>query len=177
LATPSNRGDIDPVALQVAVGLFDDIAEMNSDAEFDALIGRGLSVALDHRPLDFDGAIHRIEDAAEFNDAAVAGALDNAAVMHRDGGVDQITPKGPKPRKDAIFVRASKPGVADDVGHQDRRELAGLAHGASAEARSSVANGTGMAALPRCTKEDVEAGSAGPACRPAVNIAHSSREE
>jgi hypothetical protein len=42
---------------------------MNADAEFDALVWRDLGVALDHRPLNFDGAVHRVDDAAEFNDA------------------------------------------------------------------------------------------------------------
>jgi hypothetical protein len=69
-------GDINPVAHEVAVVLLDNVAKMNADAEFDALVGRDLGVALDHRPLDFDGAVHRVDDAAEFNDAAVPGALD-----------------------------------------------------------------------------------------------------
>ena len=42
----------------------------------------------------------RIDDAAEFNDAAVARALDDAAVMHRDGWVDQIAAKGAEPSED-----------------------------------------------------------------------------
>jgi hypothetical protein len=113
---------------------------MNADAEFDALIGRDLGVALDHRPLDFDRAVHRVDDTTEFNDAAVASALDDAAVMHRDGRVDQVASKGPKPCENAIFVRTSKAGVADDVGHQDRGQLPGLAHDAIADAgRSPVA--------------------------------------
>jgi hypothetical protein len=41
---------------------------MDADPEFDALVGRDLGVALDHRPLDFDGTVHRIDDAAEFDD-------------------------------------------------------------------------------------------------------------
>jgi hypothetical protein len=68
--------------------------------------------------------------------------------MHRDGGVDQIASKGPKPCEDAIFVCASKPGVTDDVGHQDRREFPGLARGAIAKAgRLSGRGGLSMAAL------------------------------
>ena len=126
----------------------------------------GPTSALDHRPLDFDGAVHRIDDAPELNDAAVAGALDDAAMMHGDGRVDQVAPEGPKPCEDAIFVRTNKPGVADDVGHQDRGEFPGLAHGASAEAgRFARRSGLSKAALPRCTKADVKTGSAGPACR------------
>jgi hypothetical protein len=38
-------------------------------------------------------------------------------MMHGDGGVDQVAPKGPEPSKNSIFVRARKPGVADDVGY------------------------------------------------------------
>ena len=41
------RGDIDAVAHQVAVGLLDDVAQVNSDAEFDAALGRQAGIALD----------------------------------------------------------------------------------------------------------------------------------
>src|SRR5208337_1513865 len=34
------RGDVDAVAHQIAVALLDDVAEMNADAEFDALVRR-----------------------------------------------------------------------------------------------------------------------------------------
>ena len=42
------RGDVDAVAHQVAVGLLDDITEMNADAKLDALFERHPRVALDH---------------------------------------------------------------------------------------------------------------------------------
>ncbi len=114
------RGDIDAVAHQIAVRLLDHVAEMDADPKFDALVGRDLGVALDHRPLDFNGAVHRVDHAAEFNDTAVARALDDAAVMHRDGRVDQVAAQGPKASEDSVFIRTRKPRVADDVGHQDR---------------------------------------------------------
>ena len=40
--------------------------------------------------MDFDRAEHCVDHAAELDDAAVAGALDDAAAMDRDRGVDQI---------------------------------------------------------------------------------------
>jgi hypothetical protein len=40
-----SRGDIDAVAHEIAVALLDDVAEMNSDAEFDAFFWREASVA------------------------------------------------------------------------------------------------------------------------------------
>src|SRR5271165_6383064 len=48
--------------------------------------------------------------------------------MDGDRRVDQVAAKGSEPSEDAIFVRAGEPAVADDVGHQDRRELPGLGH-------------------------------------------------
>jgi class 3 adenylate cyclase len=45
------RGDIDAVAHQVAVGLLDDVAHVNADAELDAAIFRRAGVAVDHAVL------------------------------------------------------------------------------------------------------------------------------
>ena len=104
------RGDVDAVAHQIAVALLDDVAEMNADAEFDAAIGRHAGVALDHRVLHFDGAAHRVDHAAELDERAVAGALDDAPVMDRDGRVDQIAAQRAQPRERAILVRAGRAG-------------------------------------------------------------------
>ena len=125
------RRDIDAVAHQVAVAFLDHVAEMDADPKFDALVRRDPSVALDHRPLDFNGAVHCVDDAAELDNAAVAGALDDPAMMHGDGRVDQIAAQRPKPSENPVLVRARKPRVADHVGHKDRRQLSGFAHGAT----------------------------------------------
>ena len=126
------RCDIDPVAHQVAVALLDDVAEMNADAKLDALFRRQARVALDEAVLNLDGAAHRVDHAAELDDAAVAGAFDDAAMMERDGRVAQVAAQRPQPRQNAILVRSREPAVTDDIGDQDRRELSGLGHCASA---------------------------------------------
>jgi hypothetical protein len=134
------RSDVHAVPHEVAVALLNDVAEVNAHAILDALFRRQASVALGQAALDFDGATHRVDNAAELDNCAVAGALDDAPVMHGEDRIDQVAPKGPKPGKDAIFVRASKPRVANDVGHQNRSQFPRLAHGANAEvARSPVA--------------------------------------
>ena len=104
-------------------------------------VGRDAGVALDHAVLDFNGATHGVDDAAELDDAAVAGALDDAPMVHRDGRVDQVAAKRPKPRENPILVRTGKPRIADDVGHQDRGQFAGLGHssGIPALRRPSIA--------------------------------------
>ena len=86
------RGDIDTVAHEVAVALLNDIAYMDADAKFDLLVGRYLRVALDHRPLDFDGEANRVDDAAELDNRTVAGALDDPPVVDGDGRVDEVAP-------------------------------------------------------------------------------------
>ena len=113
-----SRGDIDPVAHQVAVALLDDVAQMNADAELDAALGRQAGVALGHAVLHFDGAAHGVDHAAELDENAVAGSFDDASVMRVDGGIDQIAAQPTQARERAILVRSREPAVADDVRDQ-----------------------------------------------------------
>jgi hypothetical protein len=101
----------------------------------------------------FDGAAHRVHNAAELDNRPIAGALNYAAMVHNVQGINEIAADRPKPRQGTIFISAGKPAVTDHVSHQDRRYFPGLAHGASAEARSPVAFGLGMAAFPCCTDD------------------------
>jgi hypothetical protein len=122
------RGDVDAGARKVAVALLHDVAQMNADAELDALLLRDAGVALDHRALDLKGAAHRVNNAAEFNDASVTRALDDAAAVHGDDRVDEVAAERPETSEDPILVRTSETALADNVGHQDRRKFAGLGH-------------------------------------------------
>jgi hypothetical protein len=126
-----SRGDIDAVAHEITVALLDDVANVDADAELDPPFGRQASVALDHPALDFNCAAHRIDGAAELDNRAVAGALDEPAVVGGDGWVDQVASERPKARQRSVLVGPGEPRVADHIGDQDRRQLPGLAHGAS----------------------------------------------
>ena len=101
---------------------------MNADAEHDAAILGHAGVAFDHRVLQFDRAADGVDHAAELDDRTVAGALDDAPVMHGDGRIDQVAAQRPQSRQDAILVRARQPAVTHDVGSQDRRDFTALAH-------------------------------------------------
>ena len=103
---------------------------MNANAKFDLLVECDARVAVDHRVLHFECAAHGVDHAAELDHAAVAGALDDTAVMHGDCGINQIAAQRSQPRKNALLVRSGEPAVADHIGNQDRRDLPGLAHGA-----------------------------------------------
>ena len=90
-AIPSNRAAmLTPSPRRSPSLVLDHVAEMDADPKFDALVRRDPGVALDHRPLDFNGAVHRVHDAAELDNRAVPGALDDAPVVHGDGRIDEI---------------------------------------------------------------------------------------
>ena len=122
------RGDIDAVAHQVSVALFDHVAEMNADAEFDAALGRQAGVALHESMLQLDRAAYGVDHAAKFDDEAVARALDHPSSMDGDRRLDQVAPQRAQTRQDPILVGARQPRVADDIGHENRRQLARLSH-------------------------------------------------
>ena len=104
---------------------------MNADAKLDAPFWRHASVALDEAGHHLDCAAHGVDHAAELDDAAVAGSLDNAAVMGGDGGVDKVAAQPPEARQRSVLVRACEPTVPDDIRNQNCRELSALAHLAS----------------------------------------------
>ena len=87
-------------------------------------------VALDHAVLHLDRAADGVDDATELDDRAVAGALDDAAVVDRDRRVDEVAAERSKPRQDAVLVRSGEPTVAGDIRHQNCCEFPGLGHGA-----------------------------------------------
>jgi hypothetical protein len=96
---------------------FDYIAQMDSNAKLDAPLGWNARIALDHAVLHLDGAAHRVDNAAEFNDGSIAGALDHPPIVDGDYRVDQIAPKCPQPRQYAILVRAGKSAIPDHIRH------------------------------------------------------------
>ena len=100
------RGDLDAIAHQIAVTIFDDIPEVNANAEDHASVLRQAGVALDHGVLHFDGAAHGVDHAAEFDESSIAGALYDTTVMHGDRRVDQIAAQPSKPRQGSILVGA-----------------------------------------------------------------------
>jgi hypothetical protein len=106
------------------VGLLNDVADVDADAELNPPVLRQAGVALDHGVLHFDGRTHGVDHAPELNNASVAGALDDAAVMRRDCGIDEVAAEAPKARERAVLVRSSEPAVADHIGDQNRRYLA-----------------------------------------------------
>jgi hypothetical protein len=93
------------------------------------------------------GAPHSVDHAAELDEAAVASALDDAAVMRVDRRIDQIAAQRPEPRQRALLVGAGEPAVADDVRDQDRRDCPRSRLGASSDGPQNSTNVGGRRAI------------------------------
>ncbi len=108
--------------------------------------------------LQFDGATDGVNDAAKFYDGPVARALDHPPAMHGDRRLDQIAPQRPQTRQDPIFVSAREPREADDVRHENRRQLALFSHGIrlSAASRPYIGSRLGLSRI--CASEKLALG-------------------
>jgi hypothetical protein len=94
--------DIDAVAVDV-VTVDNHVAKIDADAEGNPAVFRLVAIVLGHGLLDLRGGAHRVDNAREFDQYAVAHQLDRAAVMFRDLRVDQVDPK-PSERFDRTFL-------------------------------------------------------------------------
>src|SRR5664279_48303 len=87
-----SRGNIDAVAENV-VALNDNVANIDTDTQFDAPLPRFSSIALGHSALNVDSAGNRVNGAAKLHQRAVAHQLDDPAQMGGDLGIDKFAPQ------------------------------------------------------------------------------------
>jgi hypothetical protein len=111
--------DIDAVSEDVAV-LDDDVALVNADAEFDAMLRRHRGIAFGHTSLDLSRATQRTDDTRKLDEQTVAGGLDEAAAMSGDLRVDHLGAERLQPAEGPFFVRFDKARIAGDVSRKDR---------------------------------------------------------
>jgi hypothetical protein len=76
------------------VAIDDHVAEIDSDAEDDALVLRHLGIAVDHRPLHLHRAPHGVNHAGIFCQEAVADVLHNPTAVFGDFWIDQLAEVG-----------------------------------------------------------------------------------
>ena len=119
--------DVDAVAIKV-VALDDHIAEIDADAQFDAALRPDPGVPLGHRLLHLDRAAHRIDDAGKLHEHAVAGGLDDAAVVLGDFRIDELAAQRFQTFECPLLIRPHQPRIAGHIGGEDRSEATGLAH-------------------------------------------------
>jgi hypothetical protein len=113
--------NIDPITKDIIV--FDDnITDVNADAKFDPLVLRHIDILLRHAALDFVGASDGIDHAAELNESAVPGILDDASAMISDFGIKKRLSKSFQLRQRAFFVDPYQAARARDIRRQNSRQ-------------------------------------------------------
>src|SRR4029077_4782644 len=98
-------GDVDAVAVKV-VALDDHIAEIDADAQLDAVVRLDTGVPLGHRLLHFDRTAHRVDNAGKFHQQAVAGGLNDAPAVLGDLRIDHFPPQCFEAFKRTLLVRS-----------------------------------------------------------------------
>ena len=127
------RGDVHPVA-EMSPPSWIDVAEVDADAEADALGLGDARLPLGHAALDRDRAGDRVDGAGELAEDAVAHELDDAAAVLGDERLDELLAVGLEALEGALLVALHEARVADHVRRQDGGEPAvdaGSGHGAA----------------------------------------------
>src|SRR6266849_6946807 len=109
-ADPARFGDalkagsnIDPITKDIVV-FNDNITDVNADAKFNPLDLRYIDIVFGHAALNFDRAAYGIYDAAELDESAVPGILDDTSAMLSDFRIEKRFSKSFQLRQRAFFV-------------------------------------------------------------------------
>jgi hypothetical protein len=86
--------------------------------------GAAIQIAVGHRALDFGCTAHRVDNAGEFREHAVAGGLDDPAVMLADPRVEQFDEMRLDAFVRAFFIGTHQTRIAHHVGGEDRGKAA-----------------------------------------------------
>ena len=119
--------DIHTVA-ENALALGDHVAQVDTDAELDPLLGRDALILLGHAALDLDGAPNGIDHARKLGKEAVAGVFYDTAAVFADLRIDQLLEVGFEPLVGAFLVRSHQPRVPAHISGEDRGETADSGH-------------------------------------------------
>ena len=119
LSEPLETGrNVDAVAVN-CIGLANDVADMDADAELDAALRRHVGVARGHAALNIHRTTYGIHHADELNDHPVAGGIDDAPTMPGDFGINQFFAVCLELAKRALLVGTHQPAVSSDIGRED----------------------------------------------------------
>jgi hypothetical protein len=99
------RRDVDSVAGNI-VAVDNDVTEVDTDAELDALVGFFDSLSRTHRALHVDRAAEGGVRAAEFEQHPVTGGLDDPAAMFGNFRIDDALANLPQPRERSASSRS-----------------------------------------------------------------------
>jgi hypothetical protein len=99
-----------------------DIADVDSNAESDCLIGRSVVVGW-HLLLRTHRTSHRAVDAVEHQQQRIAAGADDPTTVRLQRRLEYVAPQPAHPIERSAIVQADQTAVADHVGmnHRDQR--------------------------------------------------------
>ena len=100
----------------------DDVANIDTDAENNALVLRYVGIAGDHAALDHDRAGDRIDHTCVFDENSISGRLYDTAMMASDSWVGQFSTDCLQRTQSADLVHAHKTAVANHIGRENGSE-------------------------------------------------------
>jgi hypothetical protein len=116
-------GHVHPVAVDI-IALDDDVADIDSDPEYDALFLWYARVPLRHPTLDRDGTRGGLNDARELDQDTVTSRLDDPTFVFGYLRINKFAPMGSEPRKSARLVLAHEAAVTGDISGENGRKTA-----------------------------------------------------
>jgi hypothetical protein len=99
------------------VALDDDVAEVDSDAEYHPAVGRQGGIALGLGALHVDGTPQRIDNAVELDQESIPHGLDKPAVVICDIGLEHLVKLGLEMSASSFLVRLAEMPITSDVGN------------------------------------------------------------
>ncbi len=107
--------DIEPI--------WNDIADVDVDAEADRLIGREVAIMGGHLLLHLHRATHCSVNALENDKQGVTCGIDEPSAMLGDRWVNQSAPESAEPFQCSDIIQSNQAAVANHVGMEDGDQL------------------------------------------------------
>ena len=102
------------------IAVDDDVSDIDSNSELNAILRRNGGVAFDHAALDVNGAAYCVDDTDKLDQHAVARGLDDATAVLSNLGVNELLAVRLELAQRTFLVGAHQPTVAGDIAGHDR---------------------------------------------------------
>ena len=113
------RRNVDAIAVDVRA-LDHDVAEVDADAQSNALLVGQVGLPVGHRSLDDNSAFDRLDDAGKLGQQTVAHQLHGTAAMLRNRRLDELGAEGLQAFERPRLILSHEPRIADHIGSQNR---------------------------------------------------------
>ena len=120
---------LDHDVTRVSSAVSDHVAEIDSDAKTKAALLGQIQIAIGHCTLNFTGTAHRVDLVRKFRQHAVAGGLDDPAVVLPNFRIDELVEMRLEAFVRALLIGTHQTRIAHHICRQDRGKTVGGCRG------------------------------------------------